>query len=161
MPVDQVQEFFVHVRRPLLTAATNRFRRAMMQMIPQQRLPYSAQCLLHGRDLNHDIGAIPVLLDHFLEPANLAFDSAKPFQIGDLDCRIDTGRFSFHSFIIYPPPLSIDWARSNRRKACSFRARWHSSRRFRAPGCIRLAIETRCVVKPIPADKRPPSADIS
>jgi len=79
MFVDQIEKLFVHLRRLLFIAIPNRLGRTMMQMISQQRLPYPAQRLLHGGDLNHDVSAVPLLLDHLLEPANLPFNSPKTF----------------------------------------------------------------------------------
>jgi len=78
-----------------------------MQVISQQSFSYSAQCLLHGGDLNHNVRAVPLFFDHFLQPADLPFNPAKPFQIGALDLRIDTCSFAVHALIIYPPPLYV------------------------------------------------------
>lgn len=75
MLVNQIEELLVHGRRLLLIAVPNGAGRAVVQVIPQQRFPYSAQRFLNGGDLNHDIRAVSLLLDHLLEPANLAFDS--------------------------------------------------------------------------------------
>src|SRR6185437_251860 len=101
MLIDQVEKLFVHVGSLLFVAAPDRLRRTMMQVVSEQRLPYPAQRFLHRGDLNHDIGAVAVFLDHLLKPANLAFDSSQAFQIRGLDLCIDTCGFTACSGLLH------------------------------------------------------------
>ena len=48
---------------------------AMMQMLPQQIGLDARQSCAHCLDLGDDVDAIPVVLDHFRDAANLAFDA--------------------------------------------------------------------------------------
>ncbi len=81
MLINQVEKLFVHGRCLLLVTVPNRSGRAVVQVVAQQCLSYPPQRFLNRGDLNHDIRAVPLLLDHFLEPANLAFNSPQPLQI--------------------------------------------------------------------------------
>jgi hypothetical protein len=53
-------------------------------MILQQQLAHAPQRLLHRRNLDQNIGAIAVLVDHPLQPTHLAFDAAEALGEGDL-----------------------------------------------------------------------------
>jgi hypothetical protein len=108
MLVNQIEKFFVHCGSLLFIPVPNRLGCAMMQVIPEQRLPYPAQRFLHGGDLNHNVGAVAVFFDHLLKPSNLPFDSSQALQIGDFDLCIDTCRFTtrfgmVHQISAYTP----------------------------------------------------------
>src|SRR5262245_4222098 len=57
-------------------------------MISHQRASDGAQGFLHRRDLNHDVCTVALLLDHLLQPPDLALDPAQPCQVRGLDCRV-------------------------------------------------------------------------
>ena len=61
----------------------------MAQMVAHQFSSDRSQRFVHRGDLRHHVGAISILLDHFLQPADLAFDPPQPFQVARLDLRID------------------------------------------------------------------------
>jgi len=58
-------------------------------MIPHQLPPNASQRLLHRRDLGKDIGAVPVFVDHFLKPANLALNPSQPFDVSRFHFGVD------------------------------------------------------------------------
>ena len=66
----------------------------MLEMVAHQVPRHTSERFLHRGDLGNDVGTIAVLLDHFLESADLAFDPAKPVLICLLDLRIDANRFA-------------------------------------------------------------------
>ena len=62
-----------------LVAARNRVLDAMRDVILQHFLLDAPERGADGRDLRHDIDAVPVLLHHAGEPADLTFNSRQPF----------------------------------------------------------------------------------
>ena len=67
----------------------------MLQVIAQQLPPDPAQRFLDRRDLRDDVGAVAILLHHFLQAADLSLDAAQPLHVRVLDRRIDgDGTFS-------------------------------------------------------------------
>ena len=64
-----------------------------MQVIAHQVSGYAAQGFLDAGDLRDDVGAIAVVIDHFLEATDLAFDAAEAIAIGVLELRIDSCGF--------------------------------------------------------------------
>jgi hypothetical protein len=62
-------------------------------MVSHQLTPDSAQRFLNGRDLGKDVGAVPVLVDHALEAANLPFYAAQSLHISGFCLRVDGYRF--------------------------------------------------------------------
>ena len=61
---------------------------ALLQVVPHELLADAPQRFMHGGDLNEHIGAIPILLNHFLEAANLTLDAPKPGEVALLCLRI-------------------------------------------------------------------------
>ncbi|KAG5721636.1 hypothetical protein E4T56_gene19821, partial [Termitomyces sp. T112] len=66
-------------------AAVDRVFHAMGYMILKNLFFDSAKRGADGGDLGDDVDAVPVLVDHLREPANLAFDPVKAFLTGSLD----------------------------------------------------------------------------
>jgi hypothetical protein len=66
----------------------------MLQMVAHELTADRSQCLVHGRDLRHDVGAIAIVVDHFLQPAHLTFDATQPSHIARFDLRIDGYRMA-------------------------------------------------------------------
>jgi hypothetical protein len=58
-------------------------------MIAHQLTPHAAKRFLDGSNLGQYVRAVPVFLDHFLQPAHLALDSTQPFDISFLDGAVD------------------------------------------------------------------------
>src|SRR6266487_2502164 len=58
-------------------------------MIAHQGASDGAQGFLHRRDLNHDVCTVALLLDHLLQPPDLALDAAQPCQVRCLDGRVN------------------------------------------------------------------------
>src|ERR1017187_4787958 len=58
-------------------------------MAPHQLPPDSAQCLVHRRDLDENIGAVAILLDHLVDSSHLPFDTTKPREVGHLRVGVD------------------------------------------------------------------------
>ena len=93
MSVHEIDNLIVHGIRPD-SASTDRPSRAVLQVIPHQLTPDSAKRFVNGRDLGEDIGAVSILLHHFLKTANLPLDAAQTVQVSRFHFRIDTDRFS-------------------------------------------------------------------
>jgi hypothetical protein len=66
----------------------------MSQVIAQKLAPNRSQSLLHRRDLRHDVSAVPVVIDHPLQPTNLAFDATQPHKVARLGIRVDADSFA-------------------------------------------------------------------
>lgn len=79
MPINEIEEFFVLVGSLLFAAAANGLIRTMVKMVAHQGPADAAKRFLDGRDLNHDVGAIALVFNHFLETANLSFDAPQAF----------------------------------------------------------------------------------
>src|SRR5690625_140772 len=94
MAEDQLHDLVVHRLRLLLGASANRSRSTVTEMIAQEFPTHCTKRLLDRRDLDHDIGAIPILLDHPLQTTNLALDPTKTVYIRRLQLRIDPDRLS-------------------------------------------------------------------
>jgi hypothetical protein len=47
---------------------------------------------MHGRNLDENVGAIPIFFNHSLKSSNLAFNAAKAIEIGGFDLGIDGHR---------------------------------------------------------------------
>ena len=82
---DDVHEFcdFTALVGPV--PATDRVFHAMGHVIPEDFFFHPPERRPDRRDLRDDIDAVPVLIDHFREPANLAFDAVQTFLAGSLD----------------------------------------------------------------------------
>lgn len=61
----------------------------MVQVILHQVARNSAQCFLYGSHLRDDVGAIAVFFHHFLQAADLPFDTAEAVLIGSFEFGID------------------------------------------------------------------------
>lgn len=68
-----------------LVAAADRVFHAVSHVIPKDFFFNPAERGPHRRDLGNDVDAVPVLVDHFREPANLAFDAVQAFLARSLD----------------------------------------------------------------------------
>jgi len=90
----QVYELSVHGfafgRRTLL----NRLSGAVPEVIEKKRFAYASQGFADGRDLDEDVGAVALFLDHFLQATDLTFDSFEALEIGGSNIRIDGYRFT-------------------------------------------------------------------
>lgn len=82
--VNQSNQFVVHRGRSLGIAAADGLGGTVLEMILHQISGHAAQGFLHGGDLDDDVRAVAVILDHFLQAANLAFNSAEAFGVGFL-----------------------------------------------------------------------------
>src|SRR6185312_3485678 len=69
--VNQVDQFVVH-RVRFAVAGADSLSRTMLEVVAHEFLSDRAQCLLHRRDLRHDVRAVAILLDHALQPPHLA-----------------------------------------------------------------------------------------
>src|SRR5512138_3578950 len=63
-------------------------------MVAHQLAPHASQRFVDRRDLRHHVRAIPVVLDHLLQPTHLPFDSAQTLEVARLDAGIDRDRFA-------------------------------------------------------------------
>jgi hypothetical protein len=68
-----------------LVAAIDRVLHAMGHVIPEDLFLDAAKRRPHRRDLGDDIDAVSIPVDHFREPANLAFNPVQAFFAGGLD----------------------------------------------------------------------------
>jgi hypothetical protein len=68
-----------------LVTAGDRVFDAMRHVVPQHFLLDAPQRGAHGRDLRDDIDAVAILVNHFGQTADLAFDTAEAFLAGCLD----------------------------------------------------------------------------
>jgi hypothetical protein len=98
MRVNQFEQLVVHRLGFLLLAAAQGFRGAMVQVIAHQVTRHAAQRFLHAGDLRDDVRAVAVVLDHFFQATDLAFDATKPVPIGHFDFRIHGHRFARAGF---------------------------------------------------------------
>src|SRR5206468_5855429 len=111
----QLHQLVVHLLR-LRVVAANRGRRAMLQVIPQQLAPNASQRLLDRRYLHQDIGAVALLLDHFLQPSHLPLDASQPLLVLLLDLGIDGDRLPARAA---PAGRSVLHARPSAAASCS------------------------------------------
>jgi hypothetical protein len=79
----------------------------MLQMVTQQILADAAQGLLNRGNLHQNIGAVAVFFHHFVEAADLPFNSPQAFQVRCFDVGLNSSRFTGHYSvgIQYPIPL--------------------------------------------------------
>jgi hypothetical protein len=84
-PSDDIHQFGDLAELIRLVPARNRVFYAMRDMILQDFFFCSAQGGTNRRDLGDDFDAVAVFLDHFGQPADLAFDTAETFLHGYLD----------------------------------------------------------------------------
>jgi len=131
-------------------------------VVSKQRLTDSAQGFLYRRDLDQDIGAIPVLLHHLLQPSDLPFDAPQPPQVRCFDLRIyshglarrrnragatgDTsfslGYFGRHASIISIPPCPMS-RDPHRRVTSKLRVRpWTNGIEHRRDGPVFETVST-------------------
>jgi hypothetical protein len=75
--IHQLGDLATLIRR---ISARDRVLDAMSDMITQHLFLDAAKRGADGRDLGHDIDAIPPLLHHFGEAADLAFDAVQPLE---------------------------------------------------------------------------------
>jgi hypothetical protein len=66
-----------------------------MQMIAHQVSTYATERFLDAGYLHQDVGAVAVVFDHFLQAADLAFDSTKAVAIGLFEAGIDVYCFAW------------------------------------------------------------------
>ena len=71
-----------------LVAAVESIGHAMLQVIAQRLLLDLVEGCAHGADLGQHVDAVAFLLDHARHAAHLAFDSAKPRELGFLQSLI-------------------------------------------------------------------------
>jgi len=69
----------------------------MLEMVAHEAAAHGAKGFLNRGNLHHDVGAVPVALNHTSEASNLAFDAAQPFQISGFDTGIYGGGFARHN----------------------------------------------------------------
>jgi hypothetical protein len=62
------------------------------EVVPHQPAPDAAERLVDRRDLREHVGAVPVALDHALQPAHLALDPAQAGEVAGLDVGVDADR---------------------------------------------------------------------
>src|SRR5690349_16924844 len=79
-----LHELLIHPLR-VRVARADRRRRAVLEMVAQQLASHAPQRFLHRRDLHEDVGAVPFLLDHLLQPSHLSLDAPEPLLIPLLD----------------------------------------------------------------------------
>ena len=60
----------------------------MLEVILHHLTSDRAECLMYRGDLCHDVGAIPVFLNHLLQTAHLPFDPPEALRIAHLDVRV-------------------------------------------------------------------------
>src|SRR5262245_40125874 len=67
----------------------------MLEVVPHQLAAHGSQRFLDGGDLDEDVRAITVLLDHLLQASHLALDAAQTLEVAVLDAGIDSHRLAF------------------------------------------------------------------
>jgi hypothetical protein len=87
--IDEFQEFVVHGFGFRFFGAAEGLGGAVVQVVAHQVAGYAAKRFLDAGDLGDDVGAVAVVFDHFLQAANLAFDSAQAVAIGFFQLRMD------------------------------------------------------------------------
>jgi hypothetical protein len=105
MSVHEIDKLIVHPVG-LLSASSYRARGAMPEMIAHQLAPDPAQRFLHRRYLREDVSAVPILINHLLQPTNLSFDAPESCQVARFYLGIDAERLS-----------RADWRFANRAPA--------------------------------------------
>lgn len=75
MLVNQFQQFLIHCGILGRASAGKRFSGAMLEMVLHQIARHAAQGFVHGSNLRDDVSAIAIVVYHFLQPADLAFDA--------------------------------------------------------------------------------------
>lgn len=65
----------------LVTAGSSRLGDTVAQVVPEQFPSNTPDRFLHGRDLRQSIGAVAVVFDHFLNPADLPLNPLEPGEI--------------------------------------------------------------------------------
>ena len=93
VPVHEVDQFIVH-RFGLFRSSLDGRGRTMFQVVPHELSPHTTQRLLHGRDLRQDVGAVAILVDHFLQSTHLPFDASESLEIAIANVGIDADSFS-------------------------------------------------------------------
>ncbi len=93
MGVDQAKQLVIHGVGLGLLRRAQRLRRTLVQMIFHQVARHAAQGLLRRSNLHDDIGAVAVVFQHLLQPANLTFNAAQAFLIAEFQLWIDGHRF--------------------------------------------------------------------
>jgi hypothetical protein len=79
--VDRFQQFIEHCSGLRFLAAAQCFGGAVVKVIAHQIASDAAEGFLHAGDLRDDVGAVAIFFDHFLEAADLPFDSAKALEV--------------------------------------------------------------------------------
>ncbi len=89
--IQQLHQFVVHGLR-LFGTGHDRSCGAVLQVIAHQFAANRPQGLVHRGDLRHDVGAVAVVVDHFLEPAHLALDTTEALAIALLGIGVNGDR---------------------------------------------------------------------
>ena len=92
MSVHEIHNLIVHGIR-FDSASPDRPRRTVLQVVPHQLAAHAAERFVNRGDLGEDVGAVSILLHHFLKTANLPLDAAQTIQVSRLDFRIDADCF--------------------------------------------------------------------
>src|SRR5690554_3635204 len=86
--VHEVDELVVH-RLGLLLARADGGGGAVAEVVAHELLADAPERLVDGGDLGHDVGAVPVLLDHTLEAPDLPLDPAQALDVSLLALGVD------------------------------------------------------------------------
>jgi hypothetical protein len=92
--INHFEQFVVHRFGFFFLAAVQGFRSAVMEMIAYEVSRDAAESFLNAGYLRDDVGTVAIVLDHFLEAADLAFDAAKAVAIGFLELGVDAHGFA-------------------------------------------------------------------
>jgi len=87
MASEEVDQLAIHSVR-LLRRVLNGVRGAMAQMVLEQPAGDLAKRLVHGGNLDENVGAITIFFNHSLKSADLSFDASQAVEIGGLDLWI-------------------------------------------------------------------------
>ena len=61
----------------------------MLEVIAHEFAANGPQRFVRGRDLRQDIGAVAIVLDHFLQAADLPFDPPEPLEVASFGVGVD------------------------------------------------------------------------
>lgn len=89
MLVNQFHELVVHGIGPTSRALCDRLCDAVSKVISHQLSADGTQRFLSGRDLDHDVRTITVVLDHLLQASHLALESSQPTEVCCFCLRIN------------------------------------------------------------------------
>src|ERR1700728_5396095 len=95
--IDQIEQLVIH-GAGCVAAIADGHGGAVFEVIAHQQAAHATQCLLHGCDLDQDVCAVALLVDHGLQAAHLSRDAVQAAYCGGLELRIDGDGHFFAGF---------------------------------------------------------------